>query len=278
MDQISFSNLLMKSLAIFKKHWIELLGFSVVAGMILLIPIMLIGFLMVLAFTTSGSTALVMLGVGLVFLALIFGGIFISLSALRLTVDATKMEKISIPNALSYGLKNGLSFMWASITGCFYAFGWVLVAILAIPVVGVLAKRSPAVMMLLSLCGFFAAFYSMYIGVKLVFMGVAFVQDEKRGVEAAKTSIALVTGRWWNVALNCIFIAILGSIAVSLVTGILDGILSHNGVVSLIRTILQAAFGVMMSIFTILLYGAYKAPVAAAPSEAPAAPTPPAAA
>lgn len=276
MDQISFSNLLKKSFAIFKKHWMELLGFSVVAGMILLIPIMLIGFLMVLMFAASGSTALIILGVGLAFVALVIGGVFISLSALRLTVDATKMEKISIPNALSYGLKNGLSFMWASITGCFYAFGWVLVAILAIPVLGILVKRSPSIMMLLSLLGFFAMFYAMYIGVKLIFMGVAFVQDEKRGVEAAKTSIALVTGRWWNVALNCIFLAILGSIAISIVTGILDGILSHNGVVKLIQTILQAAFGVMMSIFTILLYGAYKAP--ASHTEAPSAPTTPAAA
>lgn len=200
---------------------------------------------------------------------------FKTIAFLKFSTDVTINKKSSVAQSLTYAVKNFFSFLWTSIIGTIYGLGWPLLGVLIVPIylalqrvlvtsMTVSAMGIKVIGFLVAIIGFFSFISVIYRGVKITFTANAFVQDEKRGVEAAKSSIALVEGRWWDVVILMLGISIIMAMISFVLTFMVGFILVPLSIlvpqifITMIHTIITNILTLLGTILMCNLYNEYK--------------------
>ncbi len=285
----SFSGILGHTLRIVKQHWAVLLILVVVSVLITLGIALVTGGGAVFV-TMTGSSAAAIPMIILFVIAMIAVGVFVSLSTLKVVHLTVTNKQVAFGEVLSYGFKNFLSFIWTSIVGTVYALKWALLLVFGMPALwaimnvmrqaqvakitemgaqtpenlslamesaGGISGMITAINFIMLILGFAVVIYMVYMFIRINFLGYAFVADEKRGVEAAKTSMELVDGRWWKTFGYFFLVSIILQVANVVVSGII-GLIAGEEVGGIVNGVINQFATILTVIFSALLYGAYK--------------------
>lgn len=278
-----------QTLRIAKQHWAMFLIFALMIlglsfGTIFIVAGAGIGVIM-----SGNGVGMIAIGIigTLLFVAL---SIIISISILKVVHLTTTNQEVKIGEVFSYAFKHFFSFIWAGIAGTIYALRWALIIIIGVPVVWAIANvlmtqslineipsetsvsyddigYAPVtsasttmygvvrtILTLLSLVGF--AFVVVAF-IRIIFLGYAFVADEKRGLEAAKASMELVKGRWWKTFAYFLLMSILLGVVVSII-GYIIALAGDNVIGGIVNGVVAQFGSIIVVIFSAVLYGVYK--------------------
>ncbi|MBP7898725.1 hypothetical protein KAZ92_02130 [Candidatus Gracilibacteria bacterium] len=195
---------------------------------------------------------------------------------MKMGTDMALQRTPSATEAIEYSIKNFLSFLWTSIVGTIYGLGWAVIGVILIPLyvfsVMLLPKfmetnnflNLKVVSFTMGLIGVVTIVYAIYRGLKITFMANAFLQDDKRGIDAAKSSMTMVEGRWWDVFLVLLGIGIvmwLINFGVMLVTGLALMpllALAPKVIGTVVTTIISSALTLFGTVLVCNLYNEYK--------------------
>ncbi len=279
-----------QTLRIAKQHWVMFFIFALMIlglsfGTIFIVAGAGIGAIM--SGNEAGMIAIGIIGT-LLFVAL---SIIISISILKVVHLTATNQEVKIGEVFSYAFKHFFSFIWAGIAGTIYALRWALIIIIGVPVVWAIANvlmtqslineipsetsvsydefieyvpvtsASSAmygvVRIILSLLALVGLAFMMIAFIRIIFLGYAFVADEKRGLEAAKASMELVKGRWWKTFGYFLLTSILLGMVVSII-GYIIALVGDNAIGGIVNGIVAQFGSIIVVIFSAVLYGAYK--------------------
>lgn len=274
-DKGSFFSLLGHSFQMIKQHWLTFLILVVLSFIVTVTSVAVavgVGFGAMLVGGSTATIALVLI-VSLVIAAV---SMLISLSTLKVVHLTISNHEVKIGEILSYGLKNFLSFIWAIIAGVVYAVRWGLILVLGGPSVYAIINVSTslvattesgisaaplamlsAVNFGLVVLGLVGIIILIWATVRIVFLGIAFVADDKRGTEAAKMSIELVKGRWLKTFGYLLFAGLLLTIGHAIIISIIGSVVGPE-IGEIVSNILAQVVAIVMVIFSALLYRSYK--------------------
>lgn len=95
--------------------------------------------------------------------------------------------------------------------------------------------------------------YVIYIATRLQMSSMAFLADEKRGMDALKASWAMTEGRFWSILWRFLVLVVLYLAAMVVVTLVLS-ILGHSTGAGLLQTILVGAFQILLIVPSALFF------------------------
>ncbi len=194
---------------------------------------------------------------------------------IKMGTDTVLQKTPSATEAIEYSIKNFISFLWTLIVGAIYALRWALIGFILIPLYAILVVFLPKLIegsglntsgigFMTAIISVVAIIYGIYCGLKIGFMGYIFVQDGKKGLDAAKSSMAIVEGRWWDVFFAFFVIGIimfLVSFVVMLILGLVIAPFSLL-VPKIISTLIASVVSSILTLFGVVLgcnlYNEYK--------------------
>ncbi len=95
--------------------------------------------------------------------------------------------------------------------------------------------------------------YVIYVATRLQMSSMAFLADEKRGMNALKASWAITEGRFWSILWRVLVLAVLYLAAMMVIT-LVFSILGDGGAANLLRMILIGAFQILIIVPSALFF------------------------